>query len=316
MKALLLIFFCLGLFRCTSEKDLTQNPILIVDSTPYSLSDFTKDLATRLSQQNLLSSKNPSVIQVSKNRLLSDFIIKYLIFEDLKSQKIDVTDDEVDKALNQFKLAYQTSLNFKEELVNANLSESQFRDTLASELRIKKFFSNIQMKIQQPSDSDCLEFYNRNKGEYYIPTRVYLRQIVLKHKHQADDIIEVLKKNPNDFNQLAEKFSIGPESLRQGLIGWVEEGQMSLFDPAFKLKPGKHSKIYESPFGFHIFKVDQKEPKKQLQFAEVKEKILAILIAEQEQGLFLKWLDERLRKIKIQKDDKLMNALIVETKGE
>jgi len=112
----------------------------VVDQDEYLLSDFSKDLALRLSQQNLLSSKNPSVINVLKNRILSDFIIKHLINEDLKSQKIEVTENEIDSAIALLKQPYQNHLQFKEELINANMTESKFREIIASELKLKKFF--------------------------------------------------------------------------------------------------------------------------------------------------------------------------------
>jgi len=138
----------------------------------------------------------------------------------------------------------------------------------------------------------------------------------VKQKHQAEELLEQIKNKKRSFEDLAKNYSIGPESINEGLVGWVEEGQISIFDNAFKLKPGQLSSIVESPYGFHIFKVERKEPKQQLQFSEVKDKIFNILVSEQEQGLFLKWLDERLRKIKIKKNDQLINALIIETKGE
>jgi len=316
MKAPLLFFTLFILFSCSSDRDITGKPVLVVNSKEYKLSDFTKDLALRLSQQNLLTSKNPSVIMVLKNRLLSDFIITQLIAEDLKSQQIDVTAVEIDEAIKSFKNQYEDKLSFKEMLVNSNVTEKQFRDVIETELRVKKFFSKIQLQIQSPTEAECLEFYNRNKGEYYLPLRIYLRQIVVKQKHQAEEILKSLKDKKNTFEDLAKMFSIGPEAINSGLIGWVEEKQVGIFESAFKLKLGQTSTPIASSFGYHIFKVEKREPKQQLQFAEVRDKIFSILVAEKEQGLFLKWLDERLRQIKIQKDNSLINALVVETRGE
>jgi parvulin-like peptidyl-prolyl isomerase len=312
----LLLTFVFFLYGCSSQKDITKNPVLVVDQKEYLLSDFSKDLALRLAQQNLMSSKNPSVVNTLKNRLLSDFIITHLINEDLKAEKIEVTEQEINSAMAEFNKSYENPMNFKEELINANVTESQFREIIASELRLKKFFAKIQLQIQPPTEADCIEFYNRNKGEYYMPHRILLRQIVVKQRHQAEDLLEQIHNKTHSFEELARNYSIGPESINDGLIGWIEEGQISIFDHAFKLKPNQISSIIESAYGYHIFRVEKKEPKQQLQFSAVKDKIFNILVAEQEQGLFLKWLDERLRKIKIKKNDQLINALIIETKGE
>jgi foldase protein PrsA len=309
-------FLLSGITQCQSHQETKSYPVLVVGEASYNLDDFSKDLAFRLAQQDLLSAKNPSVIQVLKNRLLSDFILEHLILEDLKEQNLSVTEEELLKALQEIKAPYGENLNFQEELLKANISETSFNKTVSNELRLKKFFSLLKKDLEPPSNQDCLDFYNRNKGEYYLPQRIYLRQIVVKEEHQARELLDFLNKKTRSFEFLAENFSLGPESVNQGLVGWVEENQISLFEPAFPLKPGQVSSIEKSSFGFHLFKVEKKEPKKQLEFNEVKDKITTILMAEQEQGLFLKWLDERLRKTKIQKDDALLKALVIETKGE
>jgi parvulin-like peptidyl-prolyl isomerase len=59
----------------------------------------------------------------------------------------------------------------------------------------------------------------------------------------------------------------------------------------FSLAEGKTSKVVKSPYGFHLFKVLQKEKGRWIEFAEVKEKIKADLAKGTEEQAFRKWLD-------------------------
>jgi hypothetical protein len=51
----------------------------------------------------------------------------------------------------------------------------------------------------------------------------------------------------------------------------------------FSLAEGKTSKVVKSPYGFHLFKVLQKEKGRWIEFAEVKEKIKADLAKGKEE---------------------------------
>ena len=68
-----------------------------------------------------------------------------------------------------------------------------------------------------------------------------------------------------DFATLAKQYSTDPGSKEKGGdLDWFGHGQMvkEFADAAFKLQPGQISDVVQSPFGFHIIKVDERRTKK------------------------------------------------------
>jgi hypothetical protein len=64
-----------------------------------------------------------------------------------------------------------------------------------------------------------------------------------------------------DFSKLAEEYSQDPGSAaRGGDLGWFGRGRMvaPFEEAAFRLEPGQVSNVVESPFGYHIIKVEER----------------------------------------------------------
>jgi parvulin-like peptidyl-prolyl isomerase len=76
---------------------------------------------------------------------------------------------------------------------------------------------------------------------------------------KAEDLLKRVRAG-EDFAALAKEFSDDPGSKAQGGdLGWFGRGQMikEFEDAAFALKQGEVSGLVESPFGYHIIKVEE-----------------------------------------------------------
>ncbi len=78
---------------------------------------------------------------------------------------------------------------------------------------------------------------------------------------------------------------------------------------------GARSKILKSPYGWHIFEVMKKEPEARLSFPEAKAKIRARLSEIKAQQVFTKWLEEQVRKSSVKRNDAVIRAIKVTTRG-
>jgi peptidyl-prolyl cis-trans isomerase C len=88
--------------------------------------------------------------------------------------------------------------------------------------------------------------------------QVHARQILLYTAQQADEIYQQLKAG-NDFGNLALKY----DPLTGGDLGWFPRGYLldkKLEEAAFGLQPEQFSTVIESPAGFHILQVLERDP--------------------------------------------------------
>jgi hypothetical protein len=77
---------------------------------------------------------------------------------------------------------------------------------------------------------------------------------------KAEQVLQRVRAG-EDFAALAKEFSADPGSKdKGGDLGWFGRGVMvkPFEDAAFALKPGEVSGIFESPFGFHIVKTEER----------------------------------------------------------
>jgi peptidyl-prolyl cis-trans isomerase SurA len=122
------------------------------------------------------------------------------------------------------------------------------------------------------SDSEVSEAYARNKDK--LPRKeatVTFRQIVMATQPsaaakeaarvKAESLLAEVKRG-GDFESIAKRESMDPSKDVGGDLGWARRGQMV---PAFEqwlfaLQPGQTSPVVETPFGFHIIRVDRIQP--------------------------------------------------------
>lgn len=296
------------------SKKASTSTIITVNKSVMTAKDFSEELARRLKNFNSLEAKDPNIVSRAKEEIISQYIIKILIRDFCNSVGISVSEAELDKEINKIRSSFPDDFSFRSSLASEGISFATWKEDLRDTLLNQKLFQSFQDKIQKPLDSDLQRIYEANKDKYNRKERIFLRQIVMDDLAKAESIKDELKKK--DFSELAKKYSVSPEAKNGGLIGWVEKNSIDIFDKAFALPVGGMSTILESAYGFHIFKVEKKEPPGVLPFTEVKNLILSTYMAQKEQALFTEWLDKQIRSSKVLKNNDLIKNISVETKGK
>ncbi|WP_336278922.1 peptidylprolyl isomerase [Bartonella sp. CB175] len=144
-----------------------------------------------------------------------------------------------------------------------------------------------QMVVDKISDADLVKLYDKEVAALPKEDEIKARHILVKTKKEAENIIKRLNKGEK-FEEIAKKSSIDGSASVGGDLDYFSHGQMvkPFEDAAFSLKVGQYTKHpVESPFGWHIIKVEDRRLKQPPVFDDVKEMLRTQLIKERYQKL-------------------------------
>lgn len=305
-------FFMTGCFWGSSR--LASKTVLQVNDQALSVKDFSELLADQLKAFDALAAKDPNNVRRAKEEVIRGFILRSLTADFAKANQLLVSDQEVEKEINVIRASYPDDLSFRRVLAEENVSFSDWKENLRKSLIEQKVFKKLSENLPAPTAEEVKKYYEEKKERYKRKERIYLRQIIVDNLTKAKSIHEEIRKF--DFSELAKKFSVSPEGKFGGLVGWVEKGSVDIFDKAFLLPVGGVSQVLESSYGFHIFKVERKAGPGYASIEEVREEIVRTLSANKQQAEFIGWLDKQIRSARVLRDNKLLDSITVETRGQ
>ena len=229
--------------------------------------------------------------------VLEQLIAYRLLKQESTSRKIEVPDAEVDARMAQIKQQFPSEDVFKQSLMQQNMTFDQLREDAKSDMRVAKMLQgevNVGVGVQP---QEVTAFYEKNPDKFKQGERVRASHILIRVPEKADPktkeeartkVAGVLNevKAGKDFGELAKNYSQDPGSAANGGdLGFFAQGQMvgPFEQAAFALKPGAVSDIVETPFGFHIIKVAEKQPARTVPLEEAKPQIEQFLQNQQRQ---------------------------------
>ncbi len=143
-----------------------------------------------------------------------------------------------------------------------------YRQVKARHILIKP--EKIRQETSSESESDKPE---QKKSPDNVTSDQAAKQ---QARQKAEELLEKIKQGA-DFAELAREHSDDPGSAEQGGdVGWFGRRQMvkEFTDAAFALQPGEVSGVVETPFGFHIIKVEGKRVELPKDFEENKQRYI------------------------------------------
>jgi len=229
--------------------------------------------------------------------VLDDMIAYRLLVQEVKARKIIVPESDIDAQIAQIRSQFQTDAQFQQALTMQKMTLAAVRDDARSELGVGKLVeTEIAGKIAVTPEA-VTDFYQKNQDKFQQGARVRASHILIAVPETADAAAKqqaktkaeaVLKdlKGGKDFAAAAKESSQDPGSAPSGGdLGFFEQGQMvpPFEQAAFALKPGAMSELVESPFGFHIIKVAEKQDARVVPLEEAKPKIDEFLSSQNRQ---------------------------------
>jgi len=105
-------------------------------------------------------------------------------------------------------------------------------------------------------------YYDAHRAEFQTTPRVRARHILLPTREEAERVRAELEAGA-DFAAVAQARSADRFTRdKGGELGWIAAGTMvqAFEDALFALEAGQTSRAVQSPYGFHIIRVDATEP--------------------------------------------------------
>ncbi len=225
---------------------------------------------------------------------------KVLIQQVAKKDSRPVDPKKLKKTFKEIKDSYKDEKEFFEMLDSNNSSEEEMKKQIETQLKVDRLINELRKKTPEVSHKELLDYYKQNQSKFLIPEQIRAKHIV-KHidanttAEQARKEIEEAKKLLNSGKSFEEVGNMQSHCPGDGLdLGYFTRGQMvqRFEDVVFNLKKNEISEIFQTEFGFHIAKLYDKRPSRQLTFEQVKDKLLEKLKKEKEEEQIEKFVDE------------------------
>ena len=165
-----------------------------------------------------------------------------------------------------------------------------------AERQIIEAMVDAEVQSPQPNEDECQRYFDANPSQFVVGQALHVRHILFAvtpgvnvHAltvHAEKALLELTRNDasPERFAQLAAELSNCPTSTQGGDLGWIgpDDCAPELANELFHQKHsqwgmGVHPRLIHTRFGFHIIEVLNRRAGKQPAYAEVHERIKALL---------------------------------------
>jgi peptidyl-prolyl cis-trans isomerase C len=205
--------------------------------------------------------------------VLEQLVAYHLLAQESRARKLAIPDADVDARLADIRKTFPTEEAFKQGIAAQGLTLDQLKLQSRTSLEVAKVIDTEVNSKVVVSDPDVKGFYDQNPDRFKQGDSVHAAHILIgvppnataeqksEAKTKADTVLKTIRAG-GDFATLARANSTDTGSAQNGGdLGFFPKGQMTpaFEEAAFKTKPGTTSALVETPFGFHIIKVIEKQ---------------------------------------------------------
>ncbi|HOK41112.1 MAG TPA: peptidylprolyl isomerase [bacterium] len=285
MQKYFFVSFFIFLFSLFSFASIEDVVVAIVHNKPILKSEvldaYEKLGWTTISENDLKQRLN--------RQLIVDLIKDKLLKVEAEELKIEIPENAIEENANQELRNIIERAGGENKLIDELLKEGMSYDDFKKEL--KESIKDLMIK-QQLFNMKVLSKIVVTDREALFRYDVSL--ILVKDYDKAKQIIEDLKVNKKNFEELAIEFSEGPKAKEGGNLGFIKLGdlQTDVEKELIELDENGISSIVPTKYGFTIIKLNKKErideksiSKEELN--EIKERLFQIKSIAGEQKLYL-----------------------------
>ncbi len=122
----------------------------------------------------------------------------------------------------------------------------------------------------QATDQEVQDFYN------HLGVEIKVAHLLVKSQHLADSLYQLLQQGA-DFAALTRQYSVDRRTASRGGVipRFIQWGNMApaFQEAAFRLQEGEISPPVKTPYGYHLIKLIQKQPRERPKLTEMEAQI-------------------------------------------
>lgn len=238
---------------------------------------------------------------------LDQVIERKILVQEARRLGIKVSPEELNQAISEIKMDYPGE-GFGEKLGLKGMTLEEWKVRLEEKLLAEKVIRSALHSQEKIDGKEVLQYYEDHRSSFQIGQKVRVRQIVVADGEEAIQILKRLKKGES-FEKVAKEKSLGPEKAQGGDLGYFGQGEKpSEFDHVFNMEIGSISEVIKSPYGYHIFKLEEKMEPRQIPFEEAKLGILQELGQKKGEENYQKWFKDLKGKAKVKINKKWLRS--------
>jgi len=275
-----------------SAAHLQDRIVAIVNAELIMLSDVKREFRAeqeRLSRE-FRGDELAHRLKTAEYMALTKLIERRLQLQEAKATRVEVSDSEVQHALEQMK---------RQDKSFDSTNPHDVRDVRDQLILMRVADQHIRGNITV-GDSELKRYYQEHREQFAFPEEYQLSQIIIKPS-SSDGLADALAKarramddlkRGEKFEDVALQYSDGANSLHGGRLGFVRQGELwpVLEQAVSRLVPGGISDLLESPEGVHIIRLDDKKPKQFRPYEDVRREVQELVYQQKSADMYQSWL--------------------------
>lgn len=281
------------LLKKGGKKSSEHSYIVKIGDETITQVELNKDFSLVTSRTQLEPANKQESLYILKQSVLRSLVLRKIQLQKIREDGYQVTPIELKQTMEEVKSQFDSPEVFKAYFSQIK-DQQHFQLKYSEERLIEKYLDEKLFKDIAVEDAEVVKYYHANVKDFVQPERISARQIVLASETEAKKIYWELQRNRkirDYFAQTAKRVSITPEAKNGGFLGLFARGEMPMvFNLLFSMKKGEVRGVIKSPYGFHIVKREDYQPKKVLSLYEAKEQIEKKIVENKKQKKYRSWL--------------------------
>lgn len=291
------------------DRGLIDRVVAVVNGEVIMLSELQEAVILYL-RETREPAPPPAGLRELQQKVLERMVNHRLQVQEARREKIDVTDDEVQSAVDDFvRRNGGNRARVEEQLRAQGLAWEGVRREFRDQILVQKIRGRRVGRRVTVTEAEVDAYVAANRAKLEAELRYRPRHIAIlarpadqpaawdRAKTDIDELVGRLRAGA-DFAELARAHSADASAAAGGDLGWLKRGEVQpLFEePILRLRKGEITEPIRSPAGYHLFHLEEREGLTPEAIAQFRQQARDLLLQKKAQERFDEWVEELRRR--------------------